>query len=60
MSIRLILALALIGLLILFVIFNPGHLTVSFGFTELRAYKAIVLFGVFVTGLVTGALLKGK
>ena len=60
MSMRLILALALIGVLILFVIFNPGHLTISFGFADLQAYKALVLFGVFVLGLVTGVLLRGK
>lgn len=58
MSGKLIAALLLIGVLILIVIFNSGPVSLNLLFAELRVAKPILIFGTFVGGLITGALLK--
>ncbi len=59
MSGKLIAALVLIGLLILIVIVNSGSVSINLLFAHLTVAKAILIFGTFVGGLITGLLLKG-
>lgn len=60
MSVKLIAALVLIGVLILIVIFNNGTVSINLLFATLTMHKTILIFSTFVGGLVTGVLLKGK
>jgi len=51
-------ALLLIGLVILVLLYNQGHLTLNLVFTEIRAPRAVVLLGFTAVGVLIGILLR--
>ena len=58
-NVKLILILTLLGCLVIFSIQNADQLEVHFLIWSFSLRRAVLLFAVFATGLITGWLLRG-
>jgi uncharacterized integral membrane protein len=60
MSVKIISGLLLIGLFVVLIVYNAGHVSISLVITQLTMPKPIFMLGTFASGLITGMLFCGK